>query len=63
MKKVLPTCTKWKDILLDVNAIGEKAGLEPISLSKLSAIKKANLSKYIIEVEATNLPGAPIARS
>jgi hypothetical protein len=47
VEKVLPTGTKWKDILLDVNAVGEKAGLEPISLSKLSAIKKANFSEYI----------------
>jgi hypothetical protein len=47
VEKVLPIGTKWKDILLDVNAVGEKAGLEPISLSKLSAIKKANFSEYI----------------
>ena len=47
VEKVLPTGTKWKDILLDVNAVGEKAGLQPISLSKLSAIKKANFSEYI----------------
>ena len=47
VEKVLPTGTKWKDILLDVNAVGEKAGLQPISLSKLSAIKKANFREYI----------------
>ena len=47
VNKVLPTDTKWKDILLDVNAVSKKAGLEPISLSKLSAIKKASFSKYI----------------
>src|SRR5450631_355085 len=47
VEKVLPTGTKWKDILLDVNAVGEKVGLEPISLSKLNAIKKANFSEYI----------------
>jgi hypothetical protein len=47
VEKVLPTGTKWKDILLDVNAVGEKIGLEPISSSKLSAIKKANFSEYI----------------
>ena len=47
VEKILPTCIKWKDILLDVNAVGEKVGLEPISLSKLSAIKKANFSEYI----------------
>ena len=40
VEKVLPTCTKWKYILLDVNVVGEKAGLEPILLSELSAIKK-----------------------
>ena len=47
VEKVLPTGTKWKDILLDVNDVGEKVGLQPISLSKLSAIKKANFSEYI----------------
>jgi len=47
VEKVLPTGTKWKDILLDVNAVGEKVGLKPISLSKLSAIKKAKFSEYI----------------
>jgi hypothetical protein len=47
VEKVLPTGTKWKDILLDVNAIGENVGLEPISLSKLSVINKAKFSKYI----------------
>jgi hypothetical protein len=47
VEKVLPTCTKWKDMLLDVNAVGEKVGLQPISLSNLNAIKKANFSKYI----------------
>ena len=47
MEKVLPTGTKWKDILLDVNAVGKKAGLQPISLSKLSTIKKTNFSEYI----------------
>ena len=44
-EKVLPTWTKWKDILLDVNFVGKKVGLEPILLSKLSATKKN--SKYI----------------
>jgi hypothetical protein len=52
VEKVLPTGTKWKDILLDVNAVGEKVGLQPISLSHLSqssnqAIKKAKFSEYI----------------
>jgi hypothetical protein len=47
VEKSLPKSTKWTDILLDVNATGEKVGLEPISLSKLCAIKKTNFSKYI----------------
>ena len=47
VEKVLPTSIKWKDILLDVNAVGEKVGLVAISLLKLSAIKKANFSEYI----------------
>jgi len=47
VEKVLPAGTKWKDLLLDVNAVGEKVGLEPISLSKLSAIKKAKFGDYI----------------
>ena len=48
VEKVLLTGTKWKDILLDINVVGEKAGLNLISLSKLSAIKKTNFSKYIM---------------
>jgi hypothetical protein len=47
VEKILPIGTKWKDILLDVNAVGEKVGLEPISLSKLIAIKKAKFNEYI----------------
>ena len=47
VEKILPTCTKWKDNLLDVNVVGEKVSLQSISLSKLSAIKKTNFSKYI----------------
>ena len=45
VEKVIPIGTKWKDILLDVNAVDEMASLELISLSKLSAIKKANFSR------------------
>jgi hypothetical protein len=52
-----------KDILLDVNTVGEKVVLQPISLSKLSAIKKTNFSEYITKDEGSNLPGALIARS
>ena len=39
VQMVLPTGTKWKNILMDVNEIGEKTGCGPISLSKLSVIK------------------------
>ena len=39
--------TKWKDLLLDVNAVDEKVGLMPIPLSKLSVIKKTNFNDYI----------------
>ena len=42
VKKKFPTRTKWKDLLLDVNAVGEMVVLEAISLSKLSSIKKEN---------------------
>ena len=50
VEEILPTCTKWKDILLDINAVGNKPDLEPILLSKLSAIKKASCSEYIIKI-------------
>jgi hypothetical protein len=63
VEKVLPTSTKWKDILLDVNAVGEKASLEPISLSKLSTIKKQTLANILQKAEIINLPGVLIARS
>lgn len=46
VENAIPMGTKWKDLLLDVNADGEKVDLEPISLSKLSAIKKANLNNF-----------------
>lgn len=47
VKKKFPTRTKWKDLLLDVNAVDEKVGLMPIPLSKLSVIKKTNFNDYI----------------
>jgi hypothetical protein len=40
---------KWKDLLLNVNAVGEKVGLKNILLSKLSTIQKANFDAYIIK--------------
>ena len=43
----LLTRTKWKDLFMDVNLVGEKDGLEPILLSKLRAIKKINVNDYI----------------
>ena len=49
VEKVLPTRTKWKKILLDVNAVGKKASLELILLWKLSAIKNAFFREYIIK--------------
>jgi hypothetical protein len=52
-----------KNILLDVNTVGEKVGLQPISLSKLSAIKKTNFSEYITKRRGINLTDALIARS
>ena len=63
VEKVLPTGTKWKDILLDVKVVGEKVGLKSISLSKLSAIKKQTLANTLQKDEGTNLPGALIARN
>ena len=47
VEKVLPMGTKWKAFLLDANAVGENASLEPILLSKLSMMKKENFSDYI----------------
>lgn len=47
IEKVIPMRMKWKNLLLDVDVVGEKVGLEPISLSKLRAIKKENLNDYI----------------
>lgn len=46
VENAIPMGTKQKDLLLDVNANGEKVDLEPISLSKMSAIKKANLNNF-----------------
>ena len=57
VQMVLPTGTKWKNILMDVNEVGEKAGCGPISLSKLSVIKKLQFAEYI-----TKRPGDKFAR-
>lgn len=40
---------KLKDFFLDVNKVGEKVSLEPISLSKLATIEKAYFNDYIIK--------------
>ena len=53
-EKVLPRETKWKDLLLDVNAVGKKASLEPILLSKLSTLKKTNFNNYIPKRSGNN---------
>ena len=53
VKKVLPIGTK--DILLDVNVVGEKASLEPILLSKLSAIMKTNFSEYMTKRQSDKI--------
>jgi hypothetical protein len=57
VKMVLPTGTKWKNILMDVNEVGENAGCGPISLSKLSVIKNQQFAEYI-----TKRPGDKFAR-
>ena len=57
VQMVLPTGTKWKNILKDVNEVGDKAGCGPISLSKLSVIKNLQFAEYI-----TKRPGDKFAR-
>ena len=57
VQMVLLTGTKWKNIFMDVNEIGENAGCGPISLSKLSVIKNQQFAEYI-----TNIPGDKFAR-
>ena len=47
VQMVLPTGTKWKDILVDVNDVGVRVGCGQISLSKLSVIKKQQFGEYI----------------
>jgi hypothetical protein len=47
VEMVLLTGTKWKNILMDVNEVGENAGYGPISLSKLSVIKNHQFAEYI----------------
>jgi hypothetical protein len=49
VQMVLPTWTKWKNILVDVNEVGEKVGCAPISLSKLSVIKNQQFAEYIMK--------------
>ena len=57
VQMVLPTGTKWKNILMDVNEVGENVGCGPISLSKLSVIKNQQFAEYI-----TKRPGDKFAR-
>ena len=57
VQMVLPTGTKWKNILADINDVGEKTGCVPISLSKLSVIKNQQFAEYILK-----RPGDKFAR-
>jgi uncharacterized C2H2 Zn-finger protein len=54
---VLPTGTKWKNILTDINDVGRIAGCDPIFLSKLSVIKNQQFAEYILK-----RPGDKFAR-
>lgn len=47
---------------MDVNAVGEKVGLEPMSLSKLRAIKKQTSTTTLQKEAVTSLLGVPNAR-
>ena len=49
VKMVLPTETKWNNILINVNEVGEKAGCGLISTSKLSVINNQQFAKYIMK--------------
>ena len=57
VQMVLPTGTKWKNILTDINEVGCIAGCGPISLSKLSVIKNQQFAEYILK-----RPGDKFAR-
>jgi hypothetical protein len=57
VQMVLPTGTKWKNILTDINDVGDKTGCVPISLSKLSVIKNQQFAEYILK-----RPGDKFAR-
>ena len=48
VQMVLPTGTKWKNILTDINEVGRIAGCGPISSSKLSVIKNQQFAEYIL---------------
>lgn len=62
--KVFLIGTKWKDLFLNINLVGEEDGLEPILMSKLSVIncKKTNFSDYITEGQGESLFGVPNRR-
>ena len=57
VQMVLPTGTKWKNILKDINEVGRKAGCGPVSLSKLNVIKNQQFAEYILK-----RPGDKFAR-
>ena len=49
VQMVLPTSTKWKNILTYINKVGGIVGCGPISLSKLSVIKNQQFAEYILK--------------
>lgn len=47
---------KWKDLIWDVNAVGENVSLESISLSKLSAIwKRTSMTTFQMDMMSSLL--------
>ena len=49
VQMMLPTGTKWKNILTDINEVGRMAGCGSISLSKLNVIKNQQFVEYILK--------------
>lgn len=54
VSKVLPSTWKWKESILELNSINSAFGLQEVSLSNLSKIRKLNFPEYTAKKPGDN---------
>jgi hypothetical protein len=52
--KVLPATWKWKESILEVNKVNSAFGLNDVSISNLSKIRKLNFPKHDVKKPKDN---------